>query len=158
MAFPFRGKHPNRFCDRRMQTAFPCWEAEQGWRARLPPAPRSPSPRAAGTVLPAFLQRRFVWSWKVLSEDGDKTTPKLDHACFPICEGSTGAVCSLVGVSCKSLRPARRPAQAGGLRQMRKSLKKNPQGSEERRGKASLPLVFNAAVRQFNECSLRMLR
>lgn len=43
---------------------------------------------------------------------------------------------------------------------MRKSLKKKkkPQGSEERRGKASLPLVFNAAVRQFNECSLRMLR
>lgn len=72
----------------------------------------------------------------MLSEDGDKTTPKLDHACFPICEGSTGAVRSSVGVSCKPVHPSWRPAQAGGLRQMRKSLKKSPgKRGEEGEGK-----------------------
>lgn len=66
----------------------------------------------------------------MLREDSDKSTPRLDHVCFPICEGSTGAVrssaecrvslCTLLGGQHeqmhKSLKKAREARRGGGGR------------------------------------------
>lgn len=92
LPFPFRGLEGARKC--KSLSPFGTWDAAS-----------SSSPLSVPSV---SLQQRFVWSWKVLREDSDKSTPRLDHVCFPICEGSTGAARSSA-VPCEPAQPPWRP-------------------------------------------------